>query len=44
VSTFTGQITTTVSGGANMAMTYSRPASPGGCEAETGSITATRTP
>lgn len=42
VGTFTGQITTTSSGDADMTMTYSRPASAGGCEAESGTITATR--
>ncbi|MHB8167158.1 MAG: hypothetical protein ACYDDT_10365 [Sulfuricella sp.] len=43
VSTFTGQITTSSSGGAGMTMTYSRPASSGGCGAESGTLTATRT-
>lgn len=43
VSTFSGQITTST-GGAAMTMAYSRPVSPEGCQAESGSITATRTP
>ena len=42
VSTFTGQITITLSGGAEMTMTYSRTASPEGCAAESGTMTATR--
>jgi fibronectin type 3 domain-containing protein len=42
--TFTGQITTTLSGGAGMTMTYSRAASTtGACGAESGTITATLT-
>lgn len=42
VSTFSGQITTNLTGGAQMSITYSRPASTGGCMAESGTITATR--
>ncbi|MBI5755878.1 MAG: hypothetical protein HZA12_03045 [Nitrospirae bacterium] len=41
-STFTGQITITSTGGAGMTMTYSRTASPEGCGAESGTMTATR--
>ena len=43
-SIFTGQTTTTLSGSAGMTITYTRTASPEGCQAESGSITATRTP
>jgi len=42
VSTFSGQITVNGSGGADMNINYSRPAS-GSCGAETGTLTATRT-
>lgn len=41
VSTITGQITTTLAGNDVMDMTYSRPRSVEGCEAEYGTITAT---
>lgn len=44
IDTFTGQVVTNSSGGATMTMSYSRPASSGGCEAESGTVTATRTP
>lgn len=42
VSSFTGQITMNSSGVADMTMQYSRPSDPAGCEAEYGTMTATR--
>ncbi len=41
-STFSGQITISSSNGADMSINYSRTSSPEGCEAESGTITATR--
>ena len=43
VDTFTAQVVTNSSGGATMTMSYSRPSSVN-CTAETGTVTATRTP